>query len=206
MHFQYNPYASGSIGDEKRRWKEFKEFRDLFQCSNCGKKKFKRNTIDTLPHCVSCETPFRFKESVFYFAYGSNMKSSRLNERIKSAHYITTGYIEGYKFECSKLSTIDGSGKANITKSIEDKTWGVLYIVCEDDIKILDKEEGGYNRITLEIIDSNENSYNAEVYISDSMTEVKIPTTLYKRHIVDGAKEHVLPEFYIEFLENLPEK
>lgn len=60
-HFQDNPTASWSGGDEKTRWQEFKTFRDLFVCSNCGHRKFKRPRVGVdRPLCDKCETPFSF--------------------------------------------------------------------------------------------------------------------------------------------------
>ena len=59
-HFSDNPYKSGSVGDDRARWKEFKRFRDSFVCSNCGKRRFKRPQGVTKPLCDSCETLFAF--------------------------------------------------------------------------------------------------------------------------------------------------
>jgi hypothetical protein len=60
-HFSDNPYAYSSPGDQLKRWKEFKEFRDLFVCSRCGCKRFKRPRIGVeKPLCNRCETPFDF--------------------------------------------------------------------------------------------------------------------------------------------------
>jgi recombinational DNA repair ATPase RecF len=58
-HFQDNPNASGSIGDEQHRWQEFKEFRDMFTCTR-GHKRFKRPRGMNSPVCQKCETPFAF--------------------------------------------------------------------------------------------------------------------------------------------------
>jgi hypothetical protein len=61
-HFQDNPNASGSVGDEVKRWTEFKKFRDLFKC-NCGNVRFKRPKVGVKrPLCDKCETPFVFLE------------------------------------------------------------------------------------------------------------------------------------------------
>ena len=61
-HFQDNPGASWSGGDEKKRWAEFKSFRDLFICPSCGHTKFKRPKVGVVnPLCFKCETPFSFK-------------------------------------------------------------------------------------------------------------------------------------------------
>ncbi len=62
-HFSDNPYKSGSGGDEKQRWEEFRLFRDLFVCSKCGRTRFKRPQGLSKPVCKGkgCETPFEFQ-------------------------------------------------------------------------------------------------------------------------------------------------
>ena len=61
-HFSDNPNQIGSVGDETRRWQEFKFFRDQFVCKKCRKNRFKRLGNSKIPVCVSCETPFCFPE------------------------------------------------------------------------------------------------------------------------------------------------
>ena len=62
-HFQDNPNASGSSGDEEARWQEFKEFRDMFICAK-GHKRFKRPRNMKHPVCQKCETLFTFTTSM----------------------------------------------------------------------------------------------------------------------------------------------
>jgi len=64
-HFQEDPSAFSSLGDERLRWGEFKIFRDMFTCPDpdCGQKRFKRPTGMENPVCRSCETSFTFPES-----------------------------------------------------------------------------------------------------------------------------------------------
>lgn len=59
-HFQDSPHGTGSIGDEKTRWAEFVEFRNLFVCPKCGKRRFKRPYQLTKPICNAsgCEAQF----------------------------------------------------------------------------------------------------------------------------------------------------
>lgn len=59
-HFSDNPHENASIGDERTRWLEFKQFRDHFRCSSCGKSRFVRPIPLVLPVCVKCNTPFQF--------------------------------------------------------------------------------------------------------------------------------------------------
>ena len=60
-HFSDNPHKSGSGGDEKQRWVEFRLFRALFVCSKCGRARFKRPQGLSKPVCKGCETPFEFQ-------------------------------------------------------------------------------------------------------------------------------------------------
>lgn len=61
-HFQEAPYGDGSIGDEKTRWEEFKEFRKQFSCPKCSRIRFKRPYDFKTPVCASegCESQFGF--------------------------------------------------------------------------------------------------------------------------------------------------
>ena len=62
-HFSDNPNKSGSVGDEKKRWAEFKVFRDSFVCPKCGRTRFKRPTGMSRPVCSreGCEEQFVFR-------------------------------------------------------------------------------------------------------------------------------------------------
>ncbi len=61
-HFQDGTHGSGSIGDEKQRWSEFKSFRDQFVCPKCGSTRFKRPRDFHIPVCAKgkCEAQFEF--------------------------------------------------------------------------------------------------------------------------------------------------
>lgn len=61
-HFQDAPYGNGSIGDEKARWEEFKNFRGQFICKKCSRTKFKRPFALKKPVCAhnGCEAQFEF--------------------------------------------------------------------------------------------------------------------------------------------------
>lgn len=59
-HFQGNPNAQGSQGDERKRWAEFAEFCSLFICA-CGSTRFKRPISIAWPVCNSCNTRFTLR-------------------------------------------------------------------------------------------------------------------------------------------------
>jgi gamma-glutamylcyclotransferase (GGCT)/AIG2-like uncharacterized protein YtfP len=81
-------------------------------------------------------------------------------------------------------------------------TWGVVYEIESKYIKNLDRIEGGYERKTFRIITGTE-EIHADAYISYNITNA-LPDLSYKESIVNGAVEHQLPPFYINYLINLP--
>ena len=61
-----------------------------------------------------------------YFAYGSNMSSLRLRERIPSARSLGAARLAGWRLAPNKRGR-DGSGKANLVVDANSVVWGVLY-------------------------------------------------------------------------------
>lgn len=84
-----------------------------------------------------------------YFAYGSNMLSPRLQERVPSAESLGKIRLKGHRLAWTKQSFRDGSGKCHIVKTgrPSDIVWGVLYEMHKEDKPMLDRAEGkGYDQ------------------------------------------------------------
>lgn len=145
------------------------------------------------------------RAKVLYFAYGSNMKTDQLCKRIPSAEPIGRGRILNKRLVCNKRSK-NGSGKANLEDSLGDVVWGVLYEMDSSDLNRLDKAEGGYLRTRMYVQTDEDKLVAAEVYFSTELTLEAIPFDWYKKLLISGAREHQLPEDYIEFLKKLPSK
>ncbi len=58
------------------------------------------------------------KPRVRYFAYGSNMLTARLHERVPSATPIGIGQLEGHALRWDKRSWRDGSGKCDAAPNL----------------------------------------------------------------------------------------
>ena len=69
----------------------------------------------------------------------------------------------------------------------------------------LDACEGGYQRITVTVTLGGVLTA-AATYASDLVSDEPVPSRAYKRFLVDGAREHGLPEHWIALLEALPER
>lgn len=147
--------------------------------------------------------PMPSKPVTRYFAYGSNMLTARMMERVPSACVLKRAFLRDYKMVFNKKSA-DGSAKANLIRADGAVTWGVLYTISPDHLQTLDRYEKGYNRKMVTVETENGRSYDAWTYISENITGDMTAFTWYKEIIVKGAEEHNLPENYINYLKNLP--
>lgn len=142
---------------------------------------------------------------ILYFAYGSNMLSSRLVERAIFPTVIGRAVLYDWCVDFSKKSK-DGSGKANLCYKADFVTWGILYEISSDEISKLDKFEKGYNRTKVKVKKDDGNIAEAEIYISDSLVDNPVAFDAYKQMLIKGATEHKLPAEYIDYLQQLPSK
>jgi cation transport regulator ChaC len=140
---------------------------------------------------------------VLYFAYGSNMSTQRLRERVPESIPIGSAVLNDYIFACNKSSR-DGSGKGNIIEKAGGKTWGILYQIPISKLTILDHYEVGYIRIEV-VTEFGNRPTKAITYISTHFTD-ELPFDWYMKYVIDGAKEHNLPDAYIIELEKMPVK
>jgi gamma-glutamylcyclotransferase len=138
--------------------------------------------------------------SEMVFCYGSNMCSGRF--RAYGVEPIGRGRAalhDGYRLYFSKLS-MDGSGKATVSRCAGHQVWGVLYEIHDADLARLDKGEGtGYNRSKVTVRGADANPVGAWIYVATKpiITHQLRPYTWYKRFLVEGAQEHLLPIEYI---------
>jgi hypothetical protein len=94
----------------------------------------------------------------------------------------------------------DGSGKANLIAAPGELGWGVLFELATDAWSDLDRWEPEYARRPCEVFDDRGRATRAEYYVYESPGEVREPYDWYLRHLLDGAREHALPEDFITAL------
>lgn len=148
-------------------------------------------------------------KTIKVFCFGSNMSSKRILERCSTATFVDIAKVEGYQLTFNKKSK-DTSGKANMVKTDKktDLVWGVIFEIEESQKTALDVAEGkgnGYDEQTLHVNNSDGHLIDCIAYIA---TEAKFidnsltPMDWYKEHCLIGAKEHNLPDEYIDLIEN----
>jgi AIG2 family protein len=137
-----------------------------------------------------------------YFAYGSNLCAARLCERVPSAVARGVARADGFALALDKRGA-DGTAKANLRSEPGSVVWGVLYAIDARDWPRLDRHERDYARIEIAVSRGAER-LAAQTYRSDHLTDDVVAAAWYKQLIVDGAREHGLPDDWCALLEALP--
>lgn len=139
-----------------------------------------------------------------YFAYGSNLCSARMRERVPSARVVGVGRVEGRRLAFHKRGR-DGSGKADAVAQAGSQIWGVVYAIDPEDRAALDRAEGGYRAVEAEVRLTDGRTLRAFLYgaLPTRLDPGLRPFGWYKAYLVDGAREHGLPPAYVAALEAL---
>lgn len=141
--------------------------------------------------------------NLIYFAYGSNLKKEQMNEREIVIYESHKGFIKDYKLEFNKKS-IDGSSKANITKVTGEIVWGICFELDTDGFEKLISYEKGYEELEVTVYNEDQEILStAKTFISNKICD-KLPAENYLNKIIEGAKQHKLPEDYIKKIEKQP--
>ncbi len=149
------------------------------------------------------------QDTFLYFAYGSNMSTKRLWDRVASARLFGNGQLEHHALRWHKRS-LDGSGKcdAEATGVDSDVVWGVLFeINCSEKYR-LDAAEGlhyGYEEKEVGVV-TDQGIVKAMMHYATNIKRSLRPYDWYKDFVVAGAKQHALPEPYLRNLEEVKSK
>ncbi len=154
--------------------------------------------------------------TIKYFAYGSNLHSERLGERLGrrlSPEY--GGELRGYSLRFHKRSFKDGSGKCDAYKTGDpsDVVHGVIYNLSVDEKSELDLCEGlglGYDegKVVVTRIEAGEGMDVEETAVVYIASETHIDPKLnvygwYRGYVLAGALYHGFPRAYIEMIKGI---
>ncbi|MEJ7694044.1 gamma-glutamylcyclotransferase [Daejeonella sp.] len=137
-----------------------------------------------------------------YFGYASNLKTSIVEERTgsKIQNYVS-GRLPDYGFRFNRKNQ-DGTARANIISSESEDVFGVVYQIDQKFKDQLLTTEPGYELVQL-LIETSSGNVEALTFISSSDDEDVHPSKEYLNTILQGAKEHELPEEYVDFIRSL---
>lgn len=138
---------------------------------------------------------------MLYFAYGSNMLTERLRERVPSAEPVTTATLSGRSLRFHKRSQ-DGSGKCTLVEAAAptSEVYGVLFEFETEDLSALDEAEHrgrGYERHRVQP-QTGDQRVDAFAYVAQPayIDEALRPYDWYQTIVLAGAHQHELPSPY----------
>lgn len=157
----------------------------------------------TIEPLKSIET--RPPEHVVYFAYGSNMSTARLRERMPSCKPLGIATLPGHALRFHKRSADKWgtSAKCNaFAAGNENSVIGVLFSFDPAERAELDKAEGvgsGYEHATVTVINDKGRRRKVLTYLAtpDYIDDSLKPYGWYKDFVLAGGREHGLPPEYI---------
>lgn len=145
-----------------------------------------------------------------YFAFGSNLSSPRLLQRIPRAAKHCVASLHGHRLRWHKNGS-DRSGKCDIdyTGDPQDLVYGVVYRMRHQDKLELDVYEGagrGYERREVRVSACHGEILEAFTYYATDIDHLLQPYHWYKEHVLRGALEHDLPAHYVAHIRAIASK
>jgi cation transport regulator ChaC len=134
----------------------------------------------------------------WYFAYGSNMVVERMRERGVPFISSLPAVLRDQRLVFDKRGR-DGSARANVARARGERTFGVLYELAGEALDVLAQFESGYDLVDVAVEvarpDGGVLLVQARTFVarSDRRTAAD-PTRSYVELILEGAREHGLPE------------
>ena len=138
---------------------------------------------------------------VYYFAYGSNLDPSQMKDRV--GEWISSERVraEGYKLVFNVKSGRWGGWAANLKKTdfIDDKSYGVVYGISNQQLIKMTGYEGGIDPISISVKkENNQEQKNVKAYIWPKEEPSHEPPEAYKKAIITGLKQHGYDQEIIE--------
>jgi gamma-glutamylcyclotransferase (GGCT)/AIG2-like uncharacterized protein YtfP len=144
---------------------------------------------------------------MLYFAYGSNMSTTRLQQRVPSARPLSVALIKDHRLAFHKAGR-DGSAKCDAvpTQQHDSVMYGVVFQIDAAHKPRLDAAEGlgkGYLQTTVVVRLPDGSEMSAFTYYATHIDPLLKPYAWYKEHVLRGATEHGLPHAYIEMIADI---
>jgi AIG2 family protein len=150
--------------------------------------------------------------SVWYFAYGSNMQSATFRGRRGIGPFrAQAGRLQGWRLVFDKPPLVPvGESFANIVLDPAAEVLGVLYEISPADLEHVDLTEGvligNYRRVPVPVEPLGDAATAVEAFTltSERRDSSLRPSIRYLQALVEGAREHGLPESYVTWLASVP--
>ena len=134
-------------------------------------------------------------QSVWYFAYGSNLDPERFRARIGAWGERRSASLDGYRLRFSGEVRSEGGGGAFVEQADGETTYGAIYLIDAAQLGAMDEVElksernmtGRGERRTIDV-KTAEGPIRAEMYTISGSRTYLAPSPKYLRYILDGLR------------------
>ena len=146
---------------------------------------------------------------LWYFGYGSNMDPRTfVGRRGMRPSRSVAGCLDGWVLTFDLPVGPGERGAANVRPRKGAHVWGVLYEITIPESARLDRSEGvhrgGYTRESVSVTTRDGETREAFTYRSWRGDQSRKPSRRYLGLLLAGAREHGLPDDYVQSLRALP--
>ena len=139
-------------------------------------------------------------KSELYFAYGSNLDEQQMRERCPGSRALFRARLRGHRLDFTHLSaTRWQGGTADIVPEAGSLVFGLVYAMGDGDFALLDRWEGGYERLVLQVEDDAGASHAVTTY-SVRDKGLFTPHEIYLGKILREAERLAFPVEYVAAL------
>ena len=139
--------------------------------------------------------------TVRYFAYGSNMSSARLRRRVPDLSPGVVARLPSYRRTFDKSGTYGGKTNMRKTEDAHDLVPGVVFNVTPAQLAVIAEYEVGYESESIKVTLTDGEEVDAVTFVATETKDGLRPTQRYLRHLLVGAREHVLTAAEIQAIE-----
>ncbi len=134
---------------------------------------------------------------LLYFAYGSNLDADQMRERSPDSRVLFRARLLHHRLDFTHYSRRWSGGAADIVPEDGGLVWGVIY--TQVDLIRLDRFEGGYERVSLEVLDDDDRLHDVVSYSVRERAQFA-PSDAYLEQLLHWAKRWEFPEAYLSQL------
>lgn len=140
-------------------------------------------------------------EVVHYFAFGANMARRVLVHRrgitpLASRAAVVHGYA--LRFGLRGIPGVEPAF-ATLVHAPGESVHGVLHTLYATDLARLDRIESSYDRVDVRA-ETSDGVFAATAYVARRLSDERTPSRRYLDLLIEGAREHGLPEPYLDAL------
>ncbi|MEE8314598.1 MAG: gamma-glutamylcyclotransferase family protein [Myxococcota bacterium] len=135
--------------------------------------------------------------SELYFAYGSNLDADQMGERCPGSRNRFRARLPHHRLDFTHYSRRWSGGAADVVPHRGSLVWGIVYERV--DFVRLDRFEGGYERVVLQVLDDDDRMHDVTTYCVLDKGRYP-PSELYVEKMLRWAKRWKFPESYLSQL------